>query len=82
MWEMRAEKYPICLVSWPARRLTSAMYGGTRHIYPTAIDAVSRGVINLKDINPTVFPFERSQEAFEFAFEHRSEVLKTVIKIF
>ena len=53
-----------------------------RHIYPTAIDAVSRGVINLKDINPTVFPFERSQEAFEFAFEHRSEVLKTVIKIF
>ena len=53
-----------------------------RHIYPTAIDAVSRGVINLKDINPTVFPFERSQEAFEFAFEHRSEVLKTVIKVF
>lgn len=53
-----------------------------RHIYPAAIDAVTRGVINLKDINPKIFPFEKSQEAFEFAFEHRSEVLKTVIKIF
>lgn len=52
-----------------------------RHIYPVAIDAVSRGIINLKDIDPTIFPFEKSQEAFEFAFEHRSEVLKTVIKI-
>lgn len=52
-----------------------------RHIYPAAIEAVSKGVINLKDINPTIFPFEKSQEAFEFAFEQRSKVLKTVIKI-
>lgn len=52
-----------------------------RHIYPMAIEAVSKGVINLKDINPTVFPFEKSQEAFEFAFEQRSKVLKTVIQI-
>lgn len=52
-----------------------------RHIYPTAIEAVSSGVINLKDIQPTIFPFEKSQEAFEFAFEQRSKVLKTIIKV-
>lgn len=53
-----------------------------RHIYPAAIEAVSKGTIRLKDINPTIFPFEKSQEAFEFAFEQRNKVLKTVIQIF
>ncbi len=53
-----------------------------RHIYPAAIEAVSKGAIRLKDINPTIFPFEKSQEAFEFAFEQRNKVLKTVIKMF
>lgn len=53
-----------------------------RHIYPAAIEAVSRGVIPLKDIAPRIFPFAKSQEAFEFAFAKRNEVLKTVIRIF
>ncbi|MBS6396723.1 MAG: NAD(P)-dependent alcohol dehydrogenase [Clostridiales bacterium] len=53
-----------------------------RHIYPKAIEAVSKGVINLKDIDPTIFPFEKAQDAFAFAFEQRSRVLKTVIQIF
>lgn len=53
-----------------------------RHIYPAAIEAVSRGVIPLKDIEPAIFPFEESQKAFEFAFEQRNRVLKTIIKMF
>lgn len=52
-----------------------------RHIYPTAIDAVSRGIIPLKEIDPAIFPFEKAEEAFVFAFEQRSKVLKTIIKI-
>lgn len=52
-----------------------------RHIYPTAIDAVANGTIPLKKIDPAIFPFEQAEEAFRFAFEQRSQVLKTVIKI-
>lgn len=35
----------------------------------------------LDEIEPAMFPFEKSQEAFEYAFEHRSEVLKTIIQV-
>lgn len=52
-----------------------------RNIYPIAIEAVRTGRIDLKHIEPAMFPFEKSQEAFEYAFEHRSEVLKTIIQV-
>lgn len=52
-----------------------------RNIYPIAIEAVRTGKIDLKHIEPAMFPFEKSQEAFEYAFEHRSEVLKTIIQV-
>ena len=50
-----------------------------RHTYPAAIEAVSKGVIPLRDIKPTVFPFEKAEEAFFYAIEQRSKVLKTMI---
>lgn len=52
-----------------------------RHTYPAAIEAVSRGVIPLKDIEPTVFPFEKAEEAFHYAIEQRAKVLKTMIRL-
>lgn len=52
-----------------------------RHIYPMALEAVSKGTIDLKSVDPAIFPFEKAQEAFEFAFGQRSQVLKTVIRV-
>lgn len=52
-----------------------------RHMYPLAIEAVRTGVIPLKDINPTIFSFDDAEEAFKYACEQRSKVLKTVIQI-
>lgn len=52
-----------------------------RNIYPAAIQALADGRIDVKHIDPVLFPFEQSQQAFEYAFEKRSEVLKTVIKM-
>jgi len=51
-----------------------------RHIFPTAIDAVNRGVIPLKNIKTAIFPFEKAREAFEFAINEKSTVLKTIIE--
>ena len=52
-----------------------------RHIYPIAIEAIANGRIDVKHIKPTVFPFDQSQEAFEYAVNKKSEVLKTVIHV-
>lgn len=52
-----------------------------RNIYPIAIQALASGKIDVKHIKPVIFTFEQSQEAFEFAFEKKSEVLKTIIKV-
>lgn len=52
-----------------------------RHTYPAAIEAVSRGVIPLRDIEPTVFLFEKAEEAFRYAIEQRAKVLKTMIRL-
>lgn len=52
-----------------------------RHIYPVAIDALESGKIDLSGVNPRIFPFAEAEQAFHFAFEHRNEVLKTVIDI-
>ena len=52
-----------------------------RHTYPMAIEAVSRGLIPLRDLEPTVFPFEKAEEAFFYAIEQRSKVLKTMIRV-
>lgn len=52
-----------------------------RNMYPLAIEAVKTGKIDLKHIEPVIFPFDKSEEAFKYAFEKRSEVLKTIIKV-
>ena len=69
-------------------RLMDLMYQGgeIRTIYryvnnfPTAIEAVSSGRINIKGIVSHRFGFEDTQQAFENALYHRSEVIKSVIE--
>ena len=52
-----------------------------RNSYPVAIEAVANGRIDLNHIQPAIFSFNESQEAFEYAISQKSEVLKTVIKV-
>lgn len=51
-----------------------------RNLYPTAIAAVSSGVIPLKKIVSHVFNFEDCIEAIEYSLNHKDEVIKSVIK--
>jgi L-iditol 2-dehydrogenase len=52
-----------------------------RHIYPLAIDAVARGVVNIKDIVTNVFNFEDVAEAMDKSVHHKVDIVKSVIKI-
>ncbi len=52
-----------------------------RNLYPMAINALSSGAINVKEIVSHEFPFDKAKEAFDFVSNHASEVIKAVIKI-
>ncbi|GHT80034.1 alcohol dehydrogenase [Spirochaetia bacterium] len=52
-----------------------------RHIYPLAIDAVSRGVVNIKDIVTNVFDFDDIQNAMDKSVHNKVEIVKSVVKI-
>jgi len=52
-----------------------------RNIYPKAIEAVSKGIIPLKDIVSDIFEFDRIQEGMERAIQHKDKVTKCVIRI-
>ncbi len=50
------------------------------NMYPTAIKAVSDGVIQVKDMITKTFPFEKTQEAFLCASDERDKVMKIAIE--
>ncbi|MCB8814536.1 NAD(P)-dependent alcohol dehydrogenase [Desulfosporosinus shakirovi] len=52
-----------------------------RNIYPQAIDAISKRIIDISGIITHEFDFEDVANAFDFAINHKEEVVKAVIKI-
>lgn len=52
-----------------------------RNLYPTAINAIASGSINVKDIVSHEFEFDKTKEAFDFVVGNASDVVKAVIKI-
>ncbi|MCQ4862556.1 hypothetical protein NE637_15505, partial [Desulfovibrio desulfuricans] len=49
-----------------------------RNIYPTAINAIAEGIIDLKTMVNKVFDFEEAQHAFEEAAAQKQEIVKAV----
>lgn len=52
-----------------------------RHIYPLAIDAVSRGLVDIKNIVTNVFDFDDIQKGMDESVHNKAEIVKSVIKI-
>ncbi|MDR0312579.1 MAG: NAD(P)-dependent alcohol dehydrogenase [Treponema sp.] len=52
-----------------------------RHIYPLAIDAVDRGLIDIKNIVTNVFDFDDIQRAMDESIHNKAEIVKSVVKI-
>ncbi|MCO1602948.1 NAD(P)-dependent alcohol dehydrogenase [Desulfosporosinus nitroreducens] len=52
-----------------------------RNIYPQAINAISKGIIDISGIITHEFDFEDVANAFDFAINHKEDVVKAVIKI-
>ena len=51
-----------------------------RNIYPSAIQAVANGKINVKGIVTHEFDFDDTKKALDFVVENKQEVVKAVIK--
>jgi L-iditol 2-dehydrogenase len=52
-----------------------------RHIYPMAIEAVSQGKVNLKDLATHIFEFDDIQNAMDSSIQNKAEIVKGVVKI-
>jgi len=52
-----------------------------RHIYPLAIDAVSQGKVDIKNIVTNVFDFADIQNAMDKSARNKADIVKSVIKI-
>lgn len=52
-----------------------------RNIYPTAIKAIAKGIIDISGIVTHEFDFEDSGKAFDYVINNKQDVVKAVIKI-
>lgn len=52
-----------------------------RHIYPMAIEAVSTGKVNLKDMVTNIFTLDEVQKAMDLSIHNKEEIVKSVIRI-
>ena len=52
-----------------------------RNTYPRAIEAISRGIIDLKRLRVDLFDFEETQKGFDRAMNEKQSVVKAVIKV-
>lgn len=52
-----------------------------RHIYPLAIQAVEKGLVNLKGIVTDTFDLDDIQTAMDSSLRNKAEIVKTVIRV-
>lgn len=52
-----------------------------RNIYPQAIQAISKGIIDVSGIVTHEFSFDETEKAFDFVINNKQDVVKAVIKI-
>jgi len=52
-----------------------------RNLYPVAINAISSGSIDIKQILTHEFEFDKTKEAFDYVIAHQDEVVKAVIRL-
>ncbi len=52
-----------------------------RNIYPTAIQAIAKGIIDISGIVTHEFEFEEVEKAFDYVINNKQDVVKAVIKI-
>lgn len=52
-----------------------------RNMFPICINAVADGKINISDIVTHEFEFEKSEDAFNFVIDNKTDVVKAVIRL-
>jgi L-iditol 2-dehydrogenase len=63
------------------KELTKKTIFRYRHIYPLAIDAVDRGLVNIKNIVTNIFEFDDIQNGLDQSIRNKAEIVKSVIRI-
>lgn len=77
----QTEQVPVDFMSMMTREVSIRTIYRYCNIFPIAIEALSAGSVDMSLICPKVFPFERSEEAFQYTIEHGRDLIKSVIEI-
>ena len=52
-----------------------------RNVFGLAVDLIASGKIDLSPINPKMFPFDQTQEAFQYAIHHGEDTVKVMLEM-
>ena len=52
-----------------------------RNVFALAVDLIASGKIDLSPINPKMFPFDQTQEAFQYAIHHGEDTVKVMLEM-
>ena len=52
-----------------------------RNVFRLAVDLISSGKVNLAPIKPKIFPFDQTQEAFQYAINHAEDTVKCMLEM-
>jgi L-iditol 2-dehydrogenase len=64
-----------------AKELTFMTLFRYRHAFPVTIEAVSSGIVNVRDVVTHVYSFGDIQNAFEQSLNDKANIVKSVIRI-
>ncbi|MFB0546025.1 MAG: zinc-binding dehydrogenase, partial [Anaerolineae bacterium] len=73
--------FPMSMMEVVAKELDVRGIFRYANIYPTAIELVSSGQVDVKSLITHTFTLEQTQEALEFAHERKDISIKSVIKV-
>ncbi len=52
-----------------------------RNIFPIAIEALAAGRIDLSLTEPSLFPFEQAEHAFQYTIAHGQSIIKSIVEL-
>lgn len=52
-----------------------------RNVFALAVDLIASGKVDLTPLNPKIFPFSETQEAFQYAINHAENTVKCMLEM-
>jgi len=76
-----SEPNPLKLVEVNMKEIDIKCVFRYANVYPLALELISAGKIDIKGIAPSLFPFDETPQAFDYAINNGASILKCVLEM-